>query len=123
LAPEPPPGGFPRRRRPRSRWLFGLLGGAAAVAALVTVAGVMSRGSPGPRIGSPAATRASAARPATQPSTGTPAPSSAASARPGGSSGSGSGALPAGFFWYHDRTGFSIGVPTGWHVSHVGHLV
>jgi serine/threonine protein kinase len=118
--PEPP-GGFPRRRRPRSRWLFGFIGGAAAVAALVAGIGVMSGGSPGHRIGSPAATKASTAHSATQPSTGTPAPSGPASARPG--SGSRSGALPAGFFWHHDRTGFSIGVPAGWHVSHAGHLV
>jgi eukaryotic-like serine/threonine-protein kinase len=122
LAPEPPPGGFPRRRRPRSRWLLGFIGGAAAVAALVAGIGVMSGGSQGHRVGSPAATKASTARAATQPSTGTPAPSDRTSARPG-SSGSGSGALPAGFFWYHDKTGFSIGVPTGWHVSHAGHLV
>jgi serine/threonine protein kinase len=121
LAPVPPPGGFPRRRRPR--WLFGFIGGAAAVAALVAGIGVMSGGSPGHRIGSPAATKASSARSATQPSTGTSAPSGPASARPGSSRGSGSGALPAGFSWYHDRTGFSIGVPADWHVSHVGHLV
>jgi eukaryotic-like serine/threonine-protein kinase len=122
LAPEPPPGGFPRRGRPRSRWLFGFIGGAAAVAALVAGIGLIPGGSPGHRMGFPAATKASTARSATQPSTGTSAPSSPASERPG-SSASGSGALPAGFFWHHDRTGFSIGVPTGWHVSHVGHLV
>jgi eukaryotic-like serine/threonine-protein kinase len=123
LAPGPPPGGFPRRRRPRSRWLFGFIGGAAAVAALVAGIGVMSGGSPGHRTGSSAATKASTARSATRPSTGTPAPSRPASARTGSSRASGSGALPAGFFWYHDRTGFSIGVPAGWHVSHVGHLM
>jgi hypothetical protein len=31
--------------------------------------------------------------------------------------------LPAGFTWYHDPTGFSIGMPRGWHVSYQGHLV
>jgi serine/threonine protein kinase len=121
--PGPPPGGFPRRRHRRLRWLFALVGGAAAVAALVTGIGVMSGGSPGHLTGSPAAAKASTARSATQPSTGTSAPSGPASAPPGSSSGSRSGALPTGFFWYHDRTGFSIGVPAGWHVSHVGHLV
>jgi eukaryotic-like serine/threonine-protein kinase len=119
-APEPAPGGFPRRRRPRSRWIFGIIGGAAA---LVAAIGGLAGGSPGHRIGSPAATKASTAHSAKQPSTGAAAPSSPASAPPGSSSGSGSGALPAGFFWYHDRTGFSIGVPAGWHVSRVGHLV
>ena len=122
LAPEPPDG-FPRRRHRRLRWLFALVGGAAAVAALVTGIGVMSEGSPGHLTGSPAAAKASTARSATQPSTGTSAPSGPASAPPGSSGGSRSGALPTGFFWYHDRTGFSIGVPAGWHVSHVGHLV
>jgi eukaryotic-like serine/threonine-protein kinase len=34
-----------------------------------------------------------------------------------------SGTLPARFFRYRDRTGFSIGVPDNWRVSHQGHLV
>ena len=34
-----------------------------------------------------------------------------------------SGALPAGFVRYRDPTGFSIGVPGNWRVSHQGHLV
>src|SRR5207248_11067746 len=66
LAPEPPPGGFPRRRRPRSRWLFGFIGGVAAVAALVAGIAVLSEGSPGHRLGSPAATEASNGHPAMQ---------------------------------------------------------
>ena len=37
--------------------------------------------------------------------------------------GSGPSALPAGFHRYHDPTGFSIGVPASWQVSHQGHLV
>lgn len=36
---------------------------------------------------------------------------------------SGPGPLPAGFSWYHDPTGFSIGLPQGWQVSHQGHLL
>jgi hypothetical protein len=31
--------------------------------------------------------------------------------------------LPAGFTRYRDPTGFSIGVPQGWQVSHEGHLI
>jgi hypothetical protein len=31
--------------------------------------------------------------------------------------------IPAGFTRYRDPTGFSIGVPQGWQVSHDGHLV
>jgi hypothetical protein len=121
--PGPRPGGFPRRRHRRLRWLFALAGGVAAVAALVAAVSVISTGSPGHRTDSPAAAKASTAPSATQPSAGTAAPSGPASATPGSSGGSRFGALPAGFFWYHDRTGFSIGVPAGWHVSHVGHLV
>jgi hypothetical protein len=34
-----------------------------------------------------------------------------------------SGAVPAGFVRYRDPTGFSIGVPGNWRVSHQGHLV
>ena len=29
-------------------------------------------------------------------------------------------ALPAGWVWYHDPTGFSIGMPRGWQVTHRG---
>jgi YD repeat-containing protein len=35
----------------------------------------------------------------------------------------GSARLPAGYVLYHDPTGFSIGMPKGWLVSHQGHLV
>ncbi len=37
---------------------------------------------------------------------------------PGGAS-----ALPAGYYRFTNSTGFSIGVPTGWQISHVGHYV
>jgi hypothetical protein len=35
----------------------------------------------------------------------------------------GPGVLPRGFSWYHDPTGFSIGMPRNWQISHQGHLV
>jgi serine/threonine protein kinase len=35
----------------------------------------------------------------------------------------GSGALPAGYVMYRDQSGFAIGVPVGWQISHEGHLV
>jgi serine/threonine protein kinase len=63
------------------------------------------------------------------PSTATPAPSttstppgspsSSATANAGGSS----GALPAGYYRFTNPTGFSIGVPQGWQISHHGHYV
>jgi eukaryotic-like serine/threonine-protein kinase len=43
-----------------------------------------------------------------------------------GSPGSGSvgyGALPAGYYRFTNSTGFSIGVPDGWRIQHVGHYV
>jgi eukaryotic-like serine/threonine-protein kinase len=75
-----------------------------------------------------------AAPPAASPSTSAPArpsatPSATSSASPSVSpsaSASGSGgsvALPAGFQRFTNSTGFSIGVPDGWQVSHVGHYV
>ena len=47
------------------------------------------------------------------------APPTSATASPGG----GYGALPAGFYRFTNSTGFSIGVPQGWQISHVGHYV
>ena len=35
----------------------------------------------------------------------------------------GNGAMPAGFHWFTNSTGFSIGVPDGWQIQHVGHYV
>jgi hypothetical protein len=62
----------------------------------------------------PPARSARPRRPATpQP----PGPSSPAPGRRG------LGVLPRGFSWYHDPTGFSIGVPENWQISHQGHLV
>ena len=45
--------------------------------------------------------------------------SSSATATPS----TGNGALPAGFYRFTNSTGFSIGVPDGWQISHVGHYV
>jgi len=57
---------------------------------------------------------------------GTSQPSAPASGQPGASSGSGGagyGAMPAGFHRFTNSTGFSIGVPDGWQIQHVGHYV
>jgi hypothetical protein len=40
-----------------------------------------------------------------------------------GSGGVGYGALPAGYYRFTNSTGFSIGVPDGWRIQHVGHYV
>jgi hypothetical protein len=51
-----------------------------------------------------------------------PATSSPSAAVPPATS-SPSAALPAGYYWFTNSTGFSIGVPRGWQISHDGHYV
>ncbi len=80
---------------------------------------------------------ASSSRPSPAPSHTATSPTATPSARtsqaqssPSGSapaSGTGNtagyGALPAGYYRFTNSTGFSIGVPDGWHISHQGHYV
>jgi len=90
-----------------------------------------SAGSPAPA--TPAAqSRATSPGASTSPgavsTTGTPGQTSQASpaapARPAAANaGAGYGALPAGYYRFTNSTGFSIGVPKGWLISHVGHYV
>jgi hypothetical protein len=89
--------------------------GATALALALTSSPQRQTASPpaGPRPSSPASQH---------PGSGTPSSGSAptsASASPG----TGSGAIPAGFYRFTNSTGFSIGVPDGWQISHVGHYV
>jgi eukaryotic-like serine/threonine-protein kinase len=67
-----------------------------------------------PALNAPGGRRISGAGPAP------PGPSRPGSPAPGNTR---FGALPGGFSWYHDPTGFSIGVPDHWQISHQGHLV
>ena len=84
-----------------------------------------SGGSPRP---APSRGTSAAASPASSPSARTSqpqaAPSSPATAS-GNSTGStaGYGSLPAGYYRFTNSTGFSIGVPHGWQVSHQGNYV
>jgi hypothetical protein len=123
--PRPgPPGTAPGGRRRRRRWVLAVLGcAAAAVAGIVAATSLASGPAPGHRAAAPATpkTPASHPRPAPQPSTSASVPPRRHPATPGGHGRS--GVLPAGFTRYHDPTGFSIGVPVGWPVSHQGHLV
>jgi len=60
------------------------------------------------------------------PAASTPASGPASSGSPTGAAGSGGagyGALPAGYYRFTNSTGFSIGVPDGWRIQHVGHYV
>jgi hypothetical protein len=120
--PEPqpgPPGAPPDGGQRRRRWVLAVIGCAAAVvAAIVTASSLASGHPPGHRAATPATPKTSPAGAAPQPNAPTP---SARNPAPSGRGGS--GLLPAGFSRYHDPTGFSIGVPAGWQVSHRGHLV
>ena len=70
----------------------------------------------------PAASRPgpSSVTPSSTPPPSSPSPPASASGAPAGS---GSTALPAGYYRFTNSTGFSIGVPRGWQVSHDGHYV
>jgi hypothetical protein len=109
-----------------------LAASAAVLVVVAVVAGLVltSNGSPGRHQAAPApASRSSSAsaRPSATPSA-RPSATPSASVRPSASASSGSGsgsgsALPAGYQRYTDATGFSIGVPAGWQISHDGHYV
>jgi hypothetical protein len=114
------------------------------IAAAATVLAVDLTGSPGrqtassagstrPAIsaGNPAKASPAVSASATAAAAATsPATSSQAQASPSGSaaaSGTGVdaayGSLPSGYYRFTNSTGFSIGVPDGWQISHVGHYV
>jgi hypothetical protein len=101
----PGPGRASPRAHPRRRWLIAAIGSAIAVAAIAAVVGVAFGRSPAHRAAASGAPKGSHARNFAPAASGSPA------------------ALPAGFSWYHDPTGFSIGVPPGWQISHRGHYV
>jgi hypothetical protein len=113
----------------RRRWPV-LLAMAAVVAALLAgglialdAAGKQGTGTAGQR---PSPGRSAGTGRATPPhtsgghrgSSGSPAPSGTSS-----TPGTAGAAMPAGYHLYRDATGFSIGVPDGWRVSHRGHYV
>jgi hypothetical protein len=123
----PPPG--------RAAYRHPALALAALAAAAVVVAAVtlILTNSPGHHAASssPGSPRASAATPSGRTPASPAAPSASASPSapaPTGSASSGGtiarhGALPAGYYRFTNSTGFSIGVPDGWQISHVGHYV
>lgn len=79
---------------------------------------------PAPRAGAMPSTAASRPSPA-GPASSAPAssPSSSASSTPSAPASTGTGAMPAGYYRFTNSTGFSIGVPRGWTISHDGHYV
>ena len=129
--------------RGRRRWLLIAAAGVTViVAAIIAAIGLApkdttghQRAVPAPRAASPGYPAAipghqrlspalqapHARRPAARPRRpATQGPSGPSSPAPGRS---GLGVLPRGFSWYHDPTGFSIGMPANWQISHQGHLV
>ncbi|MCW2896269.1 MAG: Calcium/calmodulin-dependent protein kinase type beta chain [Actinomycetia bacterium] len=130
--PWPPAPPSPRRSYRLLVTLAALVAAAAAVTGLAFALtsspgrqGASSGGSP-----RPASSRgtSAAASPASSPSAGTSqpqAPPSSPATASGNGTGStaGYGSLPAGYYRFTNSTGFSIGVPNGWQVSHQGHYV
>jgi len=119
---EPPvSSGSRRSRSPRAA----VIGAAAlaVIAAGVTALALVLTSSPQRQTASPPIGTRSSSSASQHPSSGTPSssgsPSTSATANPG----TGNGAIPAGFYRFTNSTGFSIGVPNGWQISHVGHYV
>jgi len=107
----------------------------ALVAAGLAVAFLRPAGHPpAPRAGAtpstaasrpaPAGTASSAGASASSAPASSPSPSTpSASSTPSAPASTGTGAVPAGYYRFTNSTGFSIGVPRGWTISHDGHYV
>ena len=123
-APEPDPTlgdtAVARDRAPGRRRRFGV-GLAALTTIAVSVAGITMALSRPPGHHAAPRTTPPASAPASQPASGGRA-SSPSSAAPSATS-SPSAAVPAGYHRFTNSTGFSIGVPRGWQISHDGHYV
>jgi serine/threonine protein kinase len=125
LVPRTPPVHRSSPRRFRGPWaaLIAVLGIAVITAA---VAWAVSQTPGHPAAGQPAKTPAgSPASASTRASGQASAPSSAAPARAASptSAGGAASAAPSGYYRFTNSTGFSIGVPVGWQIQHVGHYV
>jgi serine/threonine protein kinase len=90
----------PPRLSPRAAVALAVL---AAVTVAVTALALALTSSPGRPAAASGVTSRSASHPAGSPGT--------------------SSTLPAGYYRFTNSTGFSIGVPNGWQISHVGHYV
>jgi serine/threonine protein kinase len=122
--PAPPASSEPRRsRRPRAAVVG--IGALALLAAAAIAVGLTLTSSPQRQAASPPTSSGPAASASRHPSAGsTSQGSSSSSASAGSGTGNArSGAIPAGFYRFTNSTGFSIGVPDGWQISHVGHYV
>jgi eukaryotic-like serine/threonine-protein kinase len=131
--PDPTPGdtAVARDRAPgRSRRFRAGLAALTAIAVIVAGITIALSRPPGhhaaprttPPASAPASQPAPAGRPSSPSSAAPPGTSSPSAAVPPTTS-SPSAALPAGYYRFTNSTGFSIGVPRGWQISHDGHYV
>jgi eukaryotic-like serine/threonine-protein kinase len=125
--PIQPHGGRPGQARPARRGFW--LGALAAVAALMIGGAALVVSHTGRPQGSPASPggRGTTAQ-ASPTGKGSHSPNPNGHTPPGqqgqgGGPGGGAAALPPGYHGYRDATGFSIGVPADWSVSHQGPYV
>jgi eukaryotic-like serine/threonine-protein kinase len=113
----------------RRSWPVAAIAVAAAVVAIGVAYGVGTLlAKPSSRHGTSAAASHPPARPSpsspARQSTGARSSSPSASSSGSATAGTGGyGALPPGFYRFTNSTGFSIGVPRGWRISHVGHYI
>jgi serine/threonine protein kinase len=121
LAPRTPPVRRSSSRRFRGPWaaLIAVLG-IAVITAAVAWAVSQPPGHPaaGQQAKTPARSPASSSTPASAPSSAAPARAASPTATGGAAS-----AAPSGYYRFTNSTGFSIGVPVGWQIQHVGHYV
>jgi hypothetical protein len=110
------------------KWLIGALV-ALVLLALVVIVPLVRRDPAGNSAGDkPSAAASNSNPPATTPSAApatsvpaAPAPPTETPVTPSAApSGAGAPVVPAGWYLYKDRTGFSVPVPNGWRVSHDG---
>jgi eukaryotic-like serine/threonine-protein kinase len=123
VEPGPRPG---RPRRSRRSWaaLLAVLGIAivAAAVTLVVFESVGHQTARPPASKNPAGSSARASASASASASSQPSPSTSASS-PAVASGGGPGTVPSGYYRFTNSTGFSIAVPVGWQIQHVGHYV
>jgi eukaryotic-like serine/threonine-protein kinase len=124
-----------RQKRSRRIQIGAVLAAAVlGLAAAGTAIGLLLSGQGGHKAALPATSphpgprNSPTGRPKTSPSeSAPPSPARSTAASPSISAttdpGRGYAALPAGFYRFTNSTGFSIGVPQGWPISHVGHYV
>jgi tRNA A-37 threonylcarbamoyl transferase component Bud32 len=124
----PPPVRRRGPRRARGLWVALIaVVGIAAITAAVTRGAFGTSGHPAALPSPKAPARSSVPAPARA-----PVPASAASTAPAATSapastpavsGGAASAVPGGYYRFTNSTGFSIGVPVGWQIQHVGHYV